>query len=669
MQVLHKKRKPWSPQEKKIALSLYYKSPSTYNYMRKSGIILPGKSTVKRWLNSIHFSTGFPSMYMEQIKLKTSDFTYEEKKCVILLDEVSIMKSIEYNKILDEIEGFEDLGPLGRTPTFGTHALVIMLRGLYKKWKFPFCYFFTGNGVKGDDLVIIIKKCVEKVMTRLNLIPTTIVCDQGTQNQRMFKLLGGTEDRPFTIINEKKIFLIYDMPHLVKSIRNNLLSGNFEINNNIVSFKDIRKTYETDIKNTARAMTKITPAHLAPNAFQKMTCKLAIQLFSNSVSAAIKTCVSTGELISDTAINTSNFISVINDMFDAANSKNLYDRNINKRPISDNNTHVLQNLEKARLMFKNAKKINLKTNKTSVPPCFTGIIWSTTAIMNLFQSEKEDMSQFQPTGKDYFLMTNRLTQDALENFFSLMRQKNGYNRNPTARTFRCCFGHICTYSLMQCSTCCSNCEDDDDNYLTTADVENVTVVPGPVVVEDLNETLESVSSFSETSGSPKTTFEATPISLETCSITYFAGYLAKKCIQKFNCEMCKLNLITKTNKNDENQLLLHNKTYDYTDQGYGLKAPTNILLDISTICLNVFKNNFDEMKCNKKLLAQLISKAETKIEDKYSILQSNSCKEHFQYIIELLLRTKLYKECKWLNANSGKRSMQNADKLRVLQNI
>lgn len=274
-------------------------------------------------------------------------------------------------------------------------------------------------------------------MTRLNLIPTTIVCDQGTQNQRMFKLLGGTEDRPFTIINEKKIFLIYDMPHLIKSIRNNLLSGNFEINNNIVSFKDIRKTYETDIKNTARAMTKITPAHLAPNEFQKMTCKLAIQLFGNSVSAAIKTCVSTGELISDTAINTSNFLSVINDMFDAANSKNLYDRNINKRPMSDNNTHVLQNLEKARLMFKNAKKINLKTNKTSVPSCFTGIIWSITAIMNLFQSEKEDMSQFQPTGKDYFLMTNRLTQDALENFFSLMRQKNGYNRNPTARTFRC----------------------------------------------------------------------------------------------------------------------------------------------------------------------------------------------------------------------------------------
>lgn len=220
---------------------------------------------------------------------------------------------------------------------------------------------------------------------------------------------------------------------------------------------------------------------------------------------------------------------------------------------------------------------------------------------------------------------------------------------------------------MQCTSCCSNCEADEDNYMTVDVFENVTVVPEPAVGEYLNETLESDSSFSETSGSPNTTGEAIPISLETCSITYFAGYLAQKCLQKFNCEMCKFNLIKKTNINDENQLLLLNKTYDYIDEGYGLKTPTNILIDVSTIFLKVFKNNFDEMKCDKKLLAQLISKAESKIKNKYSIFQY-PCKDHFQYVMELLLRTRLYKECKWLNINSGKRSMQNADKLRVLQN-
>lgn len=47
-----------------------------------------------------------------------------------------------------------------------------------------------------------------------------------------------------------------------------------------------------------------------------------------------------------------------------------------------------------------------------------------------------------------------------------MRQKNGYNRNPTARIFRCCFGHICSYSLMKCLTTCNNCEPDNDDYIT-----------------------------------------------------------------------------------------------------------------------------------------------------------------------------------------------------------
>lgn len=153
MQLVHKERKSWSIDEKKVSLSLYYKSPSTYKYMRKNGIVLPGESTVRHWLDSINYDTGCSMKYMEQIKLKTSNFTYDEKKCVILLDEVSIIKSIEYNKLLDKIEGFEDLGQFGRTSKFASHALVIMIRGLYKNWKFPFSYFFTGSGVKGDSLV------------------------------------------------------------------------------------------------------------------------------------------------------------------------------------------------------------------------------------------------------------------------------------------------------------------------------------------------------------------------------------------------------------------------------------------------------------------------------------------------------------------------------------
>lgn len=109
----------------------------------------------------------------------------QQKKCTILLDEVALMKCLEYNKTLDLIEGYQDLGPYGRSPIISKHALVIMIRGLYENWKFSFSYFFTGNGVKGDELVKIINECVNK-LTDLNLLPVAIVCDQGTQNRKMF---------------------------------------------------------------------------------------------------------------------------------------------------------------------------------------------------------------------------------------------------------------------------------------------------------------------------------------------------------------------------------------------------------------------------------------------------------------------------------------------------
>jgi len=344
MQLLHKRRKPWSKTKNNIALSLYYKSPSTNKFMRKNGIILPGETTVRRWLNSISFSTGFPKAYMDQIRLKISGMSEKEKKFTILLDEVAIVKTLEYNKVLDEIEGFEDLRTLGRTNKIGSQALVAVVRGLYSNWKFSLCYFFTESGVKGDNLVNIIKDCVQQI-SDLGLSPTCIICDQGAQNRRMYILLGGNEDQPSTTICGMKLFFIHDMPRLIKSVRNNLLNGDFEINNSRkVSMNNIRKAYEIDANITARAMIKIAPTHLNPNPFQKMNCKLAVQLLSNSVSAAIKTCIATGEIKSLTA----NFIDVVNKMFDSANSKNLCDPNPNRRPMSNCYPQIFENLKKAK---------------------------------------------------------------------------------------------------------------------------------------------------------------------------------------------------------------------------------------------------------------------------------------------------------------------------------
>ncbi|KAF0766085.1 Uncharacterized protein FWK35_00001976 [Aphis craccivora] len=80
--------------------------------------------------------------------------------------------------------------------------------------------------------------------------------------------------------------------------------------------------------------------------------------------------------------------------------------------MCDRNPQVLENLETANKLFKNATKICHKTKNITTPPCFVGI------------SEKLEIVS-SSINKDYFLMTNKLTQDAIENLFSIMRQKMG----------------------------------------------------------------------------------------------------------------------------------------------------------------------------------------------------------------------------------------------------
>jgi len=118
---------------------------------------------------------------------------------------------------------------------------------------------------------------------------------------------------------------------------------------------------------------------------------------------------------------------------------------------------------------------------------------------------------------------------------------------------------------------------------------------------------------------------------------------------------------------DEIQLLLTFKTFDHVGRSQGLKASSDNLIKVVTLCLNVFKSKFPKIKIEKKILEQLMSSAEKKINKHSSVLKSNFCKNHYTYMLHLLFRTKIYKECKWLNTNIVRKGYQNAAKLRVLE--
>ncbi|XP_045477880.1 uncharacterized protein LOC123683025 [Harmonia axyridis] len=302
MQVRHRAKSPWQASEKRDALSLFYRGPKTYRYLRQKGINLPGISTLKSWINNFNCKPGFNKKIFLQLSLKADSMMPREKKCILMFDEMSIKRNIDYNKHTDMIEGFEDLGEFGRKSSPASQALVLMIRGIYSTWKIPIAFFVSEDGVSCESLLLIIKKALEKLRgSKLDTIG--IVCDLSSTNKKMFKQLGVEKTKPYFHLNERKYFAFFDVPHLIKSVRNNFINTNLILNEKYICFSDIKQVYDIDKKSsTGKALLKLTDKHLNPNSFQKMNVKLATQLLSHSVYAALMTSSRTGSLYYGTSL-------------------------------------------------------------------------------------------------------------------------------------------------------------------------------------------------------------------------------------------------------------------------------------------------------------------------------------------------------------------------------
>ncbi|GFO33637.1 transposable element p transposase [Plakobranchus ocellatus] len=152
--------------------------------------------------------------------------TSHEHLCAIVIDEMALKRSLQYDPINDEVEGLEDYGRLGRTKLSAHNALVIMVRGTVGKWKQPLAYFLSKGPTKASLLQTIVEDAVKEVLL-LGLVPKVIIWDQGSNNRAVVQKLGVTCDKPYATFGVTKVFMMFDPPHLMKSIRNNLKRHGF----------------------------------------------------------------------------------------------------------------------------------------------------------------------------------------------------------------------------------------------------------------------------------------------------------------------------------------------------------------------------------------------------------------------------------------------------------
>lgn len=152
-----------------------------------------------------------------------------------------------------------------------------------------FPIFFTKNSTNVEDLDEIIFEAIRKLKS-IGFNVLAITSDQGPNFFKLVKSnLKLTVEKPYFFVDYVPIFYLFDVPHLLKSTRNNFFSYHFQLDDGVTNKCYLEAMYNLDKTKQFRLAPKLTDQHLNPNDFKKMRVKFASQVFSHSVAVAMHT--------------------------------------------------------------------------------------------------------------------------------------------------------------------------------------------------------------------------------------------------------------------------------------------------------------------------------------------------------------------------------------------
>ena len=583
--------KRYTPEMKSFAISLYHVSGKAYRLVSKF-FHLPSKSSLLRWVSGLPISPGISQQALDAIESKVKCMSDAAKVCTISMDEISLKTSLQYDSTRDQVVGVEDFGNGNRTNHLATSAVVFMARGLTSNWKQPLGYYLVHESCSSSMLKTKLFEIISQV-TSIGLNVCAVISDLGSNFQKLLKEMDITPTTSWFMCNGKKIFYLFDPPHLIKAVRNNLINYDFHFGQQIARWNDILTMYERDKSQTIRSCPKLTNKHVHLTGFTKMKVKYATQILSHTVSATILTYSSLGALPS-TAAGTAVLVANFDKIFDCLNSSTLNSPKEHRRPITEKSVHH-KFLSDMLLFIKSIKVIDrvTKEDHTNQLKCLNGLQLTINGLTSLWQMlhEKEGIQ---------FLMTRRLNQDPLENFFGSIRQQGGNSDSPTpiqfARAFRKLFYDHCL------SLSSGNCTEDLDAILLAG--SKFEKASKPRVQEDKPATAPLEVDVTDY----KSFLESDIIGMN--AMTYVAGYLLKKCFLKHTCDICQ-NVLVKQELSSSTQLLCLFKAYEESKEKPfgGLISPSNVfvdyVLDLEAKFVSAFEKNVSKIGIGDYLLSNL----------------------------------------------------------------
>ncbi|XP_061725756.1 uncharacterized protein LOC133531512 isoform X1 [Cydia pomonella] len=481
---------------KVFALNLCLSNPESYRFVEKI-FNLPSKTTLQRL--QMPARTGTNPNLIEYLKVKVSKMSEKEKLCALCFDVMRVSKNLWYEVNNDFLCGMQEIDQvLGPEPA--EYAAMLMIRGLYTKWTQPVSFSFMTEKRRYPELKEWLHRIIG-IMSDIGLNVKVIVAD--LENDFMDISLPNGEH--YFEMDERIIYQFYDVRYLFKSARDALMKNNFHIESKVAQWSHILKVYDKDSDHDLSLMPKITDAHVRPSGDALNDVNLAIQIFSNSVAAAMNFHV-ISNMANQKIKDTVEFIAKMSSILDELAPKSL--DNAYKGTDHQNKilSDVLQYLEELKVKDKRGNEIETQF--------VTGLKVNIKTAVSLLEELKKENLQY--------LHTKVLSKDCVEVYFDECRRLGGNCcEKPTPIMFARSFRRLFLVNLVH--------KDIDGDS------------------EDLKSTLYKISEYMITDTEKKDELEVdrlkrilgagvSDIKIQWPTTEYIAGYLIWKCLEKHPCE-------------------------------------------------------------------------------------------------------------------------------------
>ena len=451
----------WTPAQKTSALSLLFTSPEAYKVLADV-FSWPSVSTLKGTMHSVGTCPGFSETILEALKQKmTGDRS--GKLCVLAFDDVKLKEEAVYNIEQDIIEGLEDFGGM-RTRYFANHATVFAVRGILTPWKQVLGYVLSSGPLKEEILKYLLLKCLDK-LTNAGLDVKAIVCDQDGNHIKTMGEFGITEDSTYFMHNSKKIFVVYDPRHLLKSIRNDFKRTGFRQEGKCIYWGHIQEFYKVQLAcdKSLRLAPHLSDRHIDFPPSPSIPVKLATAVFIYGIAAGISCMTRLGRLTdhAEGGEETAQFICRMARLLNTFSSKHRKSTEAMRQAMSSKSGHTefllstLDWLKSVELWTPSKPVVQTKLSYIS------GWIISIKSLMGLWEELHGNY------GIQY-LFSSRLSQDFIEALCSTIKKKCGLRNAPRPSQFREFLWMEMVNSIIDQDKS-SDSVDDEDQFLAWID--------------------------------------------------------------------------------------------------------------------------------------------------------------------------------------------------------